>query len=337
MNTPNVSIKGVTLTDLQVAAVLRQLSATGFSKTDCGQALVGQGLTAGRDGDFVRRFMQHLKQSGLIDYDAAAQVWQFTDLGRIRAGRTLPMPAPNQPSISFWGSVVGAISFFLRALACLGLIAALITLNASFAWELGREAGHFRAAFVVGLMALDLMRPFLVAAGFALATSGRIWIAATALAVAFALSPVSILSSTTIISSSVLLGAEMNSDEATRAATLETLRDEHARMLAEAERVQSAWTAECDRGGCGPIASNLEVEFTELASEAQAILDRIVALTERTSGTSELLARMVETFGQLGLFAADRQIWLPLFLALSLELGALFGPALLLGHRRATP
>ncbi len=43
---------------------------------------------------------------------------------------------------------------------------------------------------------------------------------------------------------------------------------------------------------------------------------------------------MVETFEQLGLFAADRQIWLPLFLALSLELGALFGLALLLVRRR---
>ncbi len=334
MTISNLSIKGIQLADSQVTAVLRQLSGAGFSKADFAQTLVRQGLSAGHDGDFVRRLMQHLKQAGLIDFDATAQIWQFTDLGRIRAGKTLPMPASPQTTNGIWGKVTAAISLSLRALACIGLVAALITLNASFAWELGREAGHFRAAFVMALMALDLMRPFLMTAGFALATNGRLWVAATAFTIGIALSPVSILSSTAIISSSVLLGAEMNSDETARAATLETLRGEHARILGEAERTQAAWAAECDRGGCGPVAASLETEFTGLASEAQVILDRILSLTEATSGTSALLARMVETFEQLGLFAADRQIWLPLFLALSLELGALFGPALLLTRSR---
>lgn len=334
MINPGVSIKGVPMSDSQMTAVLRLMPGTGFSKAEFAQTLVKQGLTAGRDGDFVRRLMQYLKQSGLIDYDAVAQIWQFTDKGRIRAGKTLPMPAPSPSVNGSLDKTVAVASVLLRALACVGLITALITLNASFAWELGREAGHFRAAFVMGLMALDLMRPFLVAAGFAFAANGRVWVAAVAFMVGFALSPVSVLSSTAIISSSVLLGAEMNSDEATRATTLETLRGEHARKLGEAERVHAAWVAECARGGCGPIAAELEADFSDLATEAQAILDRIVALTETTSGTSVLLARMVETFEQLGLFGADRQIWLPLFLALSLELGALFGPAMLLSRRK---
>lgn len=329
-----VSIKGVQLPDSLVTAILRQLPGSGFAKAEFAQTLVKHGLTAGRDGDFVRRLMQHLKQSGLIDYDALAQIWQFTDKGRIRAGKTLPMPASSPSANGSLDKTVAAVSVLLRTLACVGLICALITLNASFAWELGREAGHFRAAFVMGLMALDLMRPFLVAAGFAFVANGRIWVAAVAFMVGFALSPVSVLSSMAIISSSVLLGAEMNSDEATRAATLDTLRGEHARKLGEAERVQAAWATECARGGCGPIAAELEADFSGLTAEAQAILDRIVALTETTSSTSDLLARMVETFEQLGLFAADRRIWLPLFLALSLELGALFGPALLLSRRR---
>jgi hypothetical protein len=38
-------------------------------------------------------------------------------------------------------------------------------------------------------------------------------------------------------------------------------------------------------------------------------------------------------FSYSSLFGNGRQIWLPLFLAISLELGALFGPALLLRRR----
>jgi hypothetical protein len=94
-----------------------------------------------------------------------------------------------------------------------------------------------------------------------------------------------------------------------------------------------AWQTECARGGCGRIANQLETEFTSIAAEAQSILDQIVGLTADSQGSSELLARMVTTFQSLGLLGADRQMLLPLFLALSLELAALFGPALLLQRR----
>lgn len=49
----------------------------------------------------------------------------------------------------------------------------------------------------------------------------------------------------------------------------------------------------------------------------------------------EIISEEVTTFEGLGLFGGNRQILLPLLLALSLELGALFGPALLL-HSRVT-
>jgi len=42
---------------------------------------------------------------------------------------------------------------------------------------------------------------------------------------------------------------------------------------------------------------------------------------------------MVTTFEGLGLFGAGRQILLPLLLAITLEIAALFGPALLLRRR----
>jgi len=150
---------------------------------------------------------------------------------------------------------------------------------------------------------------------------------ATGFMVVLALSPISVLSS------SFLLGVEMNSDDAVQATTLESPRAEHARRLAEVERVQAAWRAECARGGCGQIAADLEQEFTDVSAEAQAILDRIVALTADSQGSSELLVRIVTTFGSLGLLGAERQMLLPFFLVLSLELAALFGPALLLQRR----
>ncbi len=289
--------------------------------------------------------MQHLKQAGLIDFDGTAQSWHLTSFGQLRLPqKTIPLlPVHGAPNLlsalpttvknTVFDRLMAAGQFALSALACGGLIIALITLNASFAWELGREADQFRLAFVVGLMALDLMRPILIATGFSLAAKGRYIMSATGFVVALALSPVSVLSSTAILSSSFLLGAEMNSDDAVQAATLGSLRAEHSRRLAEVERVQAAWQIECDRGGCGQIAEQLEREFANASAEAQAILDRIVALTANTQGSSELLARMVTTFQSLGLLGAERQMLLPLFLALSLELAALFGPALLLQRR----
>lgn len=335
MTISSVSIKGVQVTDVQLLAVMSGLSSVGFSKSDFADSLVKQEVTAGKDSDFVRRLMQHTKQSGLIDFDGNAQVWKFTDLGRIRLGKTLSLPRAVRLHQSWVEKITEQTALGFQALACFGLIAALITLNASFAWELGREADQFRAAFVVGLMALDLMRPFLVAAGFALLARRRFAKALMGFAVALLLSPASVLSSTAILSSSFLLGAEMNADERVQTATLETLRGEHTRRLAEAERLNDAWRTECDRGGCGPLAAEIEVAFLNAQAEAQAVLERIEDLTAASQGASDLLARMVVTFERLGVFGQGREILLPLFLAVSLELGALFGPALLLGRRRS--
>lgn len=73
--------------------------------------------------------------------------------------------------------------------------------------------------------------------------------------------------------------------------------------------------------------------FMEPYCLGKAILDRIIALADAEQGNSALLARMVATFEGLGLFGKGRQILLPLLLAISLEIAALFGPALLLGRK----
>lgn len=86
-------------------------------------------------------------------------------------------------------------------------------------------------------------------------------------------------------------------------------------------------------GRCGPVAADLEQQFQTTIAQAKSALDRVVRMSDAEQGNSALLARMVTTFEGLGLFGTGRQILLPLLLAISLEIAALFGPAFLLGHR----
>ena len=333
-------IKGITLSEAMMIQALETVPATSFTKTDFADALVDQGVAAGQDGDFVRRVMQHLKQAGWIDFDGTAQSWHLTSFGQLRLPqKTIPLiPAPPSTFATIhpanrldrWAEH-GRLS--LSAVACLTLLIALVGLNASFAWELGREAAQFQILFTMGVMALDMMRPGFVMIGFYLNGRGRFALGSIALSMALFLSPVSVLSTTSILSASFLLGAEINQDADTRTQTLEALRVQHQNLLRRAAQDEAAWRQECTRGGCGRIAEELETAFQNTVAEAQEVLDRIVSLTEAVQGNSELLARMITTFESLGLFGAERQIILPLFLAISLELGALFGPALLLRRR----
>lgn len=338
--TLETQIKGITIPQTVVENTLIALPQTGYSKTEFAAALSQAGLSEANDGDLVRRLMQFLKRQGVIDYNDANALWSLTDLGRMRLPhQTLPLLNISSvavlpvSTVSPWETISERLQLSLRHLASLGIIAALISLNASFAWELGGERWQFQIALVVALMALDLMRPFLVAAGFSFLNSGKNLLAGIAISVALLLSPVSILSSTSILSASLLLGAEMNSDAATQAQTRVALQAEHARLLDRAAQDEAVWRLECARGGCGPVAADLEQQFQTTIVQAKSALDQIVRMSDAEQGNSALLARMVTTFESLGLFGAGRQILLPLLLAISLELGALFGPALLLRRR----
>jgi hypothetical protein len=339
--TLSTTIKGISLDEPLLIAALEQVSPQAFSKGDFAQTLADLGFGHATDSDLVRRVMQFLKRQGLIDFEDANGSWALTTLGQMRLPhKTLPLlPAtPQQPHPMLKANTADQWAEYVRLLvgtvACIALIAALIGLNASFAWELGREAAQFQILFTMGVMALDMMRPGFVMMGLYFGGRGHMATGGLALSIALALSPVSVLSTTSILSASFLLGAEINSDAETRAQTREALRVQHQNLLQRAAQDEAAWRQECARGGCGPVASELETQFQLTVADAQEVLDRIVSLTEAENGNSELLARMVTTFESLGLFGAGRQILLPLFLAISLELGALFGPALLLRRRK---
>lgn len=343
----STTIKGVTIDEAVLVTALSSMPQA-FSKTDFAQVLDQAGVPALGDGDLVRRTMQYLKRQGLIRYDDDAGHWSLTVIGAMRApDKTLPLIGTTAPAVpattnfattssiqlDFIDPKVETLRLRFSVLACLTLVGALVGLNASFAWELGQERPQFQILITAGLMALDLMRPGFVMIGLYLFSQARWGIGLVALCVAFLLSPVSVLSTTSILSATFQLGSEFNQNTTVQEASRQALQAEHARLVARADQAQAAWEEECARGGCGPLARQHEAEFRAIVVEAQTVLDQILDLNAKVQNQSELLARLVTTFEDLGLFGQDRRIWLPLFLAISLEVGALFGPALLLQRR----
>jgi hypothetical protein len=105
------------------------------------------------------------------------------------------------------------------------------------------------------------------------------------------------------------------------------------RLQAETDQLWLDWEAECQRGGCGHLADKIEVEAKAMEQAAKDQLARIIDLTEAGNQRSAFIARAVKAFTELKLFGEGRNLLIPLLLALTLEIAALFGPALLLGRR----
>ncbi|MGB0439251.1 MAG: hypothetical protein ACPGFC_04005 [Paracoccaceae bacterium] len=340
----SLQISGITLPHDQMRAALTHCGSA-FAKDDFDAAL-RQACGTPIPARIIGRALQALKRKGVVRFDTHQQRWctvmQLVPQPAAPLPQTLPLTSLNKgfQERAVKGGRLDRVAEHVRltigALACVMLLIALIGLNASFAWELGREAAQFQVLFTMGVMALDMMRPGFVMMGCYLLGTSRAALGSLALAVALLLSPVSILSTTSILSASFLLGAELGTDAADRADTRDALRHQHAQLMQRAAREEAAWRAECQRGGCGPRARKLEGPFQDTLTEAQALLNQVVALTGADAGHSELLSRLVATFEDLGLFGHQRQIWLPLFLAISLEVGALLGPTILMRRRASS-
>ena len=178
-----------------------------------------------------------------------------------------------------------------------------------------------------------LMRPLLVARGLYEIDRHRALRGSAAILVAVSLAPVSVLSSTSVIGATLHLGVEENDQAAARAASLAALRPEHDRLKALGAELWQAYRDECARGGCGKIAAGVKEKAEAADAEAAKVLAEIVALTGRGNETSAFIARTVKSFEDLNLFGPDRTMLIPLLLALTLEVAALFGPGFLLARR----
>ncbi len=346
----NLTVKGITIPNQLLRDALSRVPGPAFSRSEFAAALKNAGLNHPDFANAVRCILQHLKRHKMISYDDVKGHWMIKtnarNLGTVAKTQplmpvgqitTLPILSnPNHSAIGpsgFFANVGSGIQTSMKHLACFAAVLALVIINASFAWELA-ETEIFRIAFVAGLMASDLMRPLLIAVGLREFDRWHIGRASLTLFVALSLAPVSVLSSTSVISAALFLGSEENTQIQRRGETREALQDELDRLKVKSIEQRKEWKRECARGGCGKIAAKLDKAAKATDVESRAILLKIVALTEAGNDGSGFIARTVKTFEALHLFGKGRTMLIPLLMALTLEISALFGPALLLGQYR---
>lgn len=271
-------------------------------------------------------------------FDASSRHWSlaFDDIDGL-PDQTMPLDPEaalplDAPSIlpSGHSGLMGQLRFGLATIACMAAIGALVALNASFAWGLGGGEPLLQWAFVLGLMAMDLIRPLLVTMGFALIDKAKGIVASVCFVIALGLSPVSILSSSSILSATIQLGQSINQrrdeDQQIRAGLHEAFRQQ----LYLSEQQRKAWEAECSLGGCGPKADKLLQQALATQKEATSSIKGLKQRADKVDHDPALIPRLIASFEAMGLLREGRELLLPLFLAISLELAALFGPALLL-------
>ena len=330
-------------------AILKQALnslVTSFNKTDFVTALSSLGVTITTDK--ARQELQKLKRQSQITFDPITKTWTVVAAspGLSQPVHTLPMIGVNQPSSfssprpgqslakgGFLSSFRSLAHGSITHLACLAAILALVAINASFAWNLGETDG-FRYPFVIGLMACDLIRPLLIAGGLWDFAHKHIMRGLFAFVVALSLAPLSILSSTSVISAALFLGSEQNQKAEVSDSVRTNLQFEYQRLQGLVERQWQDWENECKRGGCGSRAARLAEAAKATEIEAKQRLGEIVNLVEDSNRSSEFIARAVKSFEALGLFGTNRLMFIPILLALTLEIAALFGPGLLLASRR---
>lgn len=343
-------VKSHDIPETQLAQALNDVAAAPFTVRDLQTALEQNGVPASLSYETARRLLQREKKSGALTHDPGAGLWSAPPLSPpppappvppVQVTTTQPLPSTqnpqNLPTLSNRPGFFHRFQDFLLGLiahvACLAAVLALVAINASFAREMA-ETDQFRYALIAGLMASDLMRPMLVARGFWEFQRQAFWRGGFAIMIAVFLSPVSILSSTSVISATLYLGVEEIAQDQSREIARDTLKSEYDRLKLLADHAWQEWQDECDRGYCGPLAAALEMKARTADDTLRLQLAKMLELTETGEETSAFIARTVKAFEDMGLYGDGRRMTVPLLLALTLELAALFGPGLLLARRR---
>lgn len=354
-------VNGIDIPEATLASALAALGTSPFALRDLQTALETSGVETALSYDAAKRVLQRERKAGTLIHDQTTGMWSAPAPATAPAtapvpppssspgnGQTIPLaptnagnvgnpPTPQKSTATAPLPLPDLLAMVLTYLACISAVFALALINASFAWEVA-ETDAFRFAFVTGLMASDIMRPLLVARGLWEITRKRFTHGLVALLVAFSLSPVSVLSSTAVISAALHLGAEEIEQDSVVAQTQTALQGEYERAKLLADQAWAVWKAECDRGGCGPEAAKREATAKALEAEAKARLDAMLVMSGDTGsdGPSSFLSRTVKAYKGLGLFEEGTEAILPLLLALTLEIAAIFGPGLLLANRKGS-
>ena len=336
MKNLSLTIKGVCVSDTWLRMILADIPET-FTRDDLLNRMTAQPWPDLTLNEATRPILQHLKRQGVISYCRNQKCWQKSPELKASTSPTLPIELDSTFSSSRiekskateanhnW---LASVAAWLVS-AC--LVGALMIINAGFAWNL-TEDSIFRLAFTIGFMGLDGLRPLLMALALGSACLSRP-VRALALVIALGLAPASVISSTSVISSALILGAEAQTEQAGLQRQLASLHAQLERLESRVSRVWSDYRDECDRGGCGEIADDLKAEALDLEAQIKAVRDQLGRLETNREG-STFASRTIETLQTFGLHGKDLKWIMPVFLALTLEIAALFGPALVLARSR---
>ncbi|SNZ20084.1 hypothetical protein [Cohaesibacter gelatinilyticus] len=333
MKNLSLTIKGVSVGDTWLRMILADLSDT-FSRDDLLCQMTKQPWPDLMLNEAARPILQHLKRQGVISYSRDQKCWQKTSTQE-PAPCQIPLldtdssvSLPNEELVERVAdkSWLAMIAAWLVS-AC--LVGALMIINAGFAWNL-TEDSTFRLAFTIGFMGLDGLRPMLMALALSRSIRASRPARILALFIALGLAPASVISSMSVISSALILGTETQIDQSVRQRQLVRLQAELERLESRASQTWAQHVRECDRGGCGVIAEKLKEEAQDLEVRIKEVRGQLSKL-ETSRPASTFASRTVKTLQAFGLHGYDTEWLMPVFLALTLEIAALFGPALLLG------
>ncbi len=303
----SMSIKGVKVTDTWLSMILDDLPDEGFS----GDAVLKEMTLSPLPGlelpEAVRPVLQHLKRHGMVYYDASNKRWHksYTSQGALEDQKLSVLkeniPASENPTFGQGQPLSRYFDCgrFVAQIVCFCLVAALMAINAGFAWNLTTDP-IFQIAFTVGFLGIDGLRPMLVARGLGLWGRMSFLARALALLIALVLAPASVVSSTSVISSALILGsASLEASEA-QAEQLVSLRTELARLEARAVQAWTRHQQEFENGGCGDIAARLSVDAQEIERRIEMMRSRLAQST-LVNTTSTFAERTVQTLQLFGL------------------------------------
>ncbi len=220
---------------------------------------------------------------------------------------------------------------------CAVTILALAFMNANFVWGFAQSA-ELRWILSAGFMATDLARPLMVAASLSYLSSvglRRGWLrGGIGILIPLFLMQLSLLASTSVMSGSFQAGQAQLAQAEQRVAQEARLVQQHGQKTIQIETLRERYDEECNRGGCGTIADGIFQELRAAISDADTTLAAIEALPPIDDGQT-LAAHTAKSLAAIGIGFEVQLFLIPLLMALTLELAATFGPALILtrGHR----
>ena len=131
-----------------------------FALKDFQHQLEALGVETAVSYEVAKRYLQVLRRDGQAWFDRDTSLWSFNAGIQNQLGQKslLLHPQSKEFGQSNGSTLVSRLYQILIILTCLTSIGSLVSINASFAWELA-EKPAFKTSLVAALVACDLLRP----------------------------------------------------------------------------------------------------------------------------------------------------------------------------------